>query len=36
MYGESSNGKSYLSGVRLALSDRSEDFDFNTDEFGAI
>ena len=34
MYGESSNDKSYLSGVRLACFIEAEDFDFNTDEFG--
>ena len=34
MYGESSSGKSWGSGVKLKCLIEAEDFDFNTDEFG--
>ena len=35
MYGESSTGKSWKAGVTLKCLIDAEDFDFNTDEFGA-
>tara|TARA_B100000902_G_scaffold379072_1_gene413014 strand:- start:998 stop:1483 length:486 start_codon:yes stop_codon:yes gene_type:complete len=35
MYGESASGKSWKNGVNLNCLIDAEDFDFNTDEFGA-
>ena len=35
MYGESASGKSWRPGVNLNCLIDAEDFDFNTDEFGA-
>ena len=35
MYGESASGKSWRAGVNLNCLIDAEDFDFNTDEFGA-